>query len=246
MKNNKSNYKILIEKETDSNNLKNKTNRLNAFFEGNKKIKLYYVEESKNNDSKEDEDTENIYNNGTLSQFINFLEFFDIYKNNGSCLNMKENFVDNVITKVSKDNSNVKNILSNYIYNVLISKINVLISKIEKKINSINNVDSDIKEYDHELTGKDNQIIDSITIDIAKNKFEPGSTYYDTNFNHFGIIEKGEKIKKQKDNNENIKKSNFYFPLIKEIEDNITNKKDFNDLISIVKKYIEVLSLKNH
>lgn len=67
MKNNKSNYKILIEKETDSNNLKNKTNRLNAFFEGNKKIKLYYVEESKNNDSKEDEDTENIYNNGTLS-----------------------------------------------------------------------------------------------------------------------------------------------------------------------------------
>lgn len=246
MKNNKSNYKILIEKETDSNNLKNKTNRLNAFFEGNKKIKLYYVEESKNNDIKEDEDTENIYNNGTLSQFINFLEFFDIYKNNGSCLNMKENFVDNVITKVSKDNSNVKNILSNYIYNVLISKINVLISKIEKKINSINNVDLDIKEYDHELTGKDNQIIDSITIDIAKNKFEPGSTYYDTNFNHFGIIEKGEKIKKQKDNNENIKKSNFYFPLIKEIEDNITNKKDFNDLISIVKKYIEVLSLKNH
>lgn len=239
MKNNKSNYESnykIIKDVISLDNNKKEGKKIKAYFNGNKNIKLY---ETNFQNINKDENIENIYKDGTLSQFINFLEFFDIYKNsNNSCLNISKNFINNVINGVIKDNSNVEKILSNYINNVLISQI-------EKKINSINNFDSNIKKYNCELTKKDNQIIDSITIEIAKNKFKPGSVYYDTNFNYSGIVKKSVTIKNDNNIFENIEKSNWFFSLIEKIEDNI-DEKDFNNLMNIVKEYIKVLSLNNN
>ena len=231
---NKSNYKILIEDEISLNNSEKEVKKIKAYFMGNENIKLY--EKNFQNISCNGE-IKNVYSESTLNQFINFLEFFDVYeKFNNSCLNINENFINNVITEVLKDNSNAKKILSDYISRVLISKI-------EKKINSIEHFDSDIQEDDYELTKRDDLIINSITIDIAKNKFKTGSPYYDTNFNYSGIAKKSVAI--QNYNNENIKKSNYFFSLIEEIENNIANQ-DFNNLMNIVKEYIKVLSLNNN
>ena len=229
-----SNYQIIIEKVIDSNNLKNKTNRFEAFFEGNKEIKLY-VKESKNNDNKKDID--NIYNEGTLYQFIDFLKFFDIYENNGSDLNLNinKNFINNVITKVSKDKLNVKKILSNYINEVLISKI-------EKKINWIKTFDSDIQKDIDELTKKDDLILNSITIDIAKYLLKKKDQ--DSNFDYYGITKKAISIK----NNNNIEtdaEAKYFFSLIEEIKEHILNE-EFNNLICKIKEYIEILSSKNN
>jgi hypothetical protein len=206
MKNNKSNYKILIEdvKSLDNNkisldNNKKEVKKIKAYFAGNKNIKLYEIDFQNINN---DEYIENIYSDGTLNQFINFLEFFDIYKkSNNSYLNISENFINNVINVVIKNKLKVETILSDYINNVLISQI-------EKKINSINNFNSDIKEYNYEFTRKDNQIINSITIDIAKNKFKRGSPDYDTNFNYSGIVKKSVTIQNDNNSSKNIEKSN--------------------------------------